>query len=460
MSAQNGRPTTTGYFRVFGEGGFFTIEPQNIKAILATQFKDFGLGDRRNGNFAPLLGRGIFSSDGDEWLHARNLLRPQFARDLVSDLDLEEEHVRNMMRAIPADSSGWTDVIDLEPIFFRLTIDSATEFLFGQSVDSQLSSLPDYVASKGSLDVKEQDFAMSFDKAQQCIATASRMGEFYWIVYDKAFKENCKRCHDFIDKYVELALSKEKVGIPSNPQEKQKYCFLDALVESTRDPIELRSHMLSILLAGRDTTASLLSYVFMTFTQQPDIFEKLRAIILENFGTYNNPKNLSFSNLKACSYLQWVLHETLRLYPVVPVDGRRALRDTTIPTGGGPDGTEPLYVRKGQQVDYSVYAMHRRKDLWGADAEDFRPERWEARKSGWEYLPFNGGPRICIGQQFALTEAGYVMVRLLQRFEKIEPLGNVWESKERGGEGVIKHALTLTMCPYGGVNVRMKEAAA
>lgn len=363
-----------------------------------------------------------------------------------------------MMRVIPTHKDGWTDITNLQPLFFRLTIDSATEFLFGDSVDSQLSSLPDYVSSKPPMAVSEQDFAVSFDKAQGTIATASRLGEGYWLVYDKTFREHCKRCHDFIDHYVNLALSKEKTSTQTTSHGKEKYVFLDALVESSRDPVELRSHMISILLAGRDTTASLLSYVFMLFTQHPDVYAKLRTVITEEFGAYSNPKNLTFANLKGCNYLQWILNETLRLYPVVPVDGRRALRDTTLPTGGGPDGTAPVYVQKDEQVDYSVYIMHRRKDLWGPDADEFKPSRWNGRKSGWEYLPFNGGPRICIGQQFALTEAGYVITRLAQRFEKIEGVGNTWEAPEKGGLGWVRHALSLTACPSDGVKVRMKEA--
>lgn len=362
------------------------------------------------------------------------------------------------MRVIPVNKDGWTDVTNLQPMFFRLTIDSATEFLFGESVDSQLSCLPDYVSSRPPMAVNEQEFAISFDRAQNTLAQGARLGEGYWLAYDKAFKEHCDRCHTFIDHYVQLALSKEKGAASTTSHGKQRYVFLDALAQSTRDPVELRSHMISILLAGRDTTASLLSYVFMVFTQHPDVYDKLRAIVLEEFGTYNQPKNLTFSNLKSCNYLQWILNETLRLYPVVPVDGRRALRDTTIPSGGGPDGRSPVYVRKGQQVDYSVYVMHRRKDLWGPDAEEFRPGRWDGRKSGWEYLPFNGGPRICIGQQFALTEAGYVIVRLAQRFEVIEGVGNSWEGKEKGGAGFVRHALSLTKCPSDGVHVRMKEA--
>jgi hypothetical protein len=79
------------------------------------------------------------------WEHSRALLRPQFAREQVSDLDLEERHVKDMMRVIPMGRDGWTDVFDIKTLFFRLTLDSATEFLFGESVDSQLTmGIPDY----------------------------------------------------------------------------------------------------------------------------------------------------------------------------------------------------------------------------------------------------------------------------------------------------------------------------
>lgn len=99
---------------------------------------------------------------------------------------------------------------------------------------------------------------------------------------------------------------------------------------------------------------------------------------------------------------------------------RFANKNTTIPVGGGPDGKSPIFIPKGAIVAYSIYSMHRRKDLYGEDADDYRPERWEDLRAGWGYLPFNGGPRICVGQQFALTEAGYTIVRVVQEFESIE----------------------------------------
>jgi len=362
-----------------------------------------------------------------------------------------------MMQALPVNSNGWTDVTDLKPLFFRLTLDSATEFLFGESVDSQLAALTGYTSSKAPTLVSEQEFAISFDQAQSRIAVGSRLGKAYWLVYDKKFRENCNRCHTFIDYYVQRVLSGKKTS-QKTANGKEKYVFLDALAEATRDPAELRFQSISILLAGRDTTASLLSYVFVLLSQHTDVYRKLRAAVTDQFGTFTNPKNLGFENLKSCNYLQWVMNETLRLYPVVPLDNRCALRDTTLPVGGGPDGTAPVYIKKGMQADYSVYVMHRRKDLWGPDADEFRPERFDGRKSGWEFLPFNGGPRICMGQQFALTEAGFVIARMVQRFEEIESAGNPWDSVEKGGLGYVRHAVSLSSCPADGVKVRMKEA--
>ena len=102
-----------------------------------------------------------------------------------------------------------------------------------------------------------------------------------------------------------------------------------------------------------------------------------------------------------------IIPSVLRLYPSVPINMRQATKATVLPVGGGPNGSSPILVRKGEAVSYSVYAMHRRKDLYGEDADQFRPDRWEPgsakgpdlRHIGWGYLPFNGGPRVCLGRK-------------------------------------------------------------
>jgi cytochrome P450 len=295
-----------------------------------------------------------------------------------------------MILALPTRADGWTDLVDLQPLNFRLTIDSASEFLFGESVNSQLAALPggDDVSSAR---LDDAAFVTAFELSQDIIAKAFRFNDWYSIGLTKQYYAACKVCHRYIDRFVRQGLSHEKRLF--EPKTGDKYVFLEALAAQTTDPVEIRDQLLSILVAGRDTTASLLSFLFLVLSQNQDVFRKLRQIIVKEFGTYDAPKNVTFSNLKACSYLQWCLNETLRLYPTVPLNSRRSIVDTTLPRGGGPDGLSPVFVPKGTEVNYSVYATHRNEAFWGKDASEFRPERWNGRKPGFEYLPFNGGPR-------------------------------------------------------------------
>lgn len=351
--------------------------------------------------------------------------------------------------------NGWTSQIDLSPLFFRLTLDSATEFLFGQSVDSQIAALPGAVQkTKKPGELDWTGFAACFDAGTNALGVRGRLADLYWLYNPKHFHDNIKEVHRFADYYVNLALTTDLSSLKEDNLEKggkkEKYIFLKELVQATRDPVELRSQLLNILLAGRDTTAGLLGFTFYSLVRHPKIFKKLRETILEDFGSYESPKTITFETLKGCSYLQYVLSETLRLYATVPFNSRRATRDTSLPRGGGPDGNSPIYVKKGMEVNYSCHIMHHREDLWGADVEEFKPERWQGRRPGWEFLPFNGGPRICLGQQFALTEAGYVIVRMLQKFDAIE----TFES-----DPITRHAYGLTTAPLR-LPVRFHEAAA
>lgn len=127
---------------VLGKDGFATIDEQNIRAMLGTQFPEFDLGAPRIDNFQPFLGPGIFAQDGKDWERSRALIRPQFARDNLSDLEMEERHFHILLKALPeTGQDGWLDEVDIQPLLFRFTLDTATEFLLGQSVDSQLAGI-------------------------------------------------------------------------------------------------------------------------------------------------------------------------------------------------------------------------------------------------------------------------------------------------------------------------------
>jgi cytochrome P450 len=157
-------------------------------------------------------------------------------------------------------------------------------------------------------------------------------------------------------------------------------------------------------------------------SRQPEILARLRREII----SYVGDEAPTYEQLKEMKYLKAIINESQRLYPIVPINARQAAEDITLPHGGGVDETAPAFVPKGAIVVMNLWSMHRRTEIYGADAAEFNPSRWldqEAEsplRPGWGYLPFSGGPRVCIGQQFALTETGYVVVRLLQAFPKIE----------------------------------------
>ncbi|GIC86002.1 cytochrome P450 [Aspergillus udagawae] len=424
-----------------------TADPKNIQAILATQFKDFELGPFRRNMFNPVIGKGIFTTDGMDWQHSRSLLRPQFTRGQVANLELEERHVQHLLDRLPIQSDSWTCTVDLAPLFFNLTLDSATEFLFGQSVNSQIASSKEYQGLKPGESTQDglpdgYSFGQAFDRANGVVAYRGRLMSLYFLYNPAQFRKDCAEIQRFARYYVNLALtgglqSGEDKSAPGD-QNDSGYVFLREVAKETKDPEELRTQLLNILLAGRDTTAGLLGWTFYLLSRHVDVYEKLRTVIIETFGGFSGNTTITFESLKSCSYLQNVLSEVLRLHPVVPENGRRAVRNTTLPRGGGPDGTSPVYIRAGEEVAYNVHVMHHRKDIWGDDADEFRPERWTGRKPGWEFLPFNGGPRICLGQQFALTEAGYVVVRMLQRFDRVENMDM---------STVVKHKYTSTTAP-------------
>ncbi|KAK5681002.1 hypothetical protein LTS10_006762 [Elasticomyces elasticus] len=406
-----------------------TIEPANLQAFLATQFDEFETGKQRYLQLAPILGRSIFTSDGAFWAHSRALFRPQFSRDNINDLEATEKASKALTTAVgPVNSTGWTRNVDLSPMFFNFTLDTASEFLFGESAESQAAMM---AAENGqdSGDVGGAQFRRDFEMVGEQLINRIRLFSLYWLSDSFEFRRAAGRVKAFTEKYVQAALNTVNTG----KVEGKKETLLSRLASQTQDREELRNQTLAILFAGRDTTASLLGWSFLRLSLHPEVVEKLRSVILSDFP---DDQPITFAALKDCRYLRHFINEVLRLHPTVPVNGRTAMKNTTLPLGGGPDEKSPVAIRKGQAVGFSVYLMHRRKDLWGEDALEFKPERWEQKIPAWQFLPFLGGPRVCIGQQFALVEASYLIVRLLQRYDKIEPVDTALMKKGRKGLGL------------------------
>ena len=271
---------------------YITIEPENLKTIMATKFKDWNLPDRRKSAFQPLLGDGIFTTDGAAWHHSRELLRPNFVRSQIGDLATFEGHVRQLIEAIPKDGS----TVDLQELFFRLTIDSATEFLFGESTNSLASS-----------NVSNTRFAEAWNRAQESTGEIARTGMLGKLFRNATtFSEDVKYVHDFVDRFVQRGLDYRKAHDLEKAEGKseERYVFLHELVKQTNDPMQLRSELLNILLAGRDTTASLLSNTWFILSRRPDIWERLQSEV-ETLGG----ETPTFAQIKDMKYLRQVLNE-------------------------------------------------------------------------------------------------------------------------------------------------------
>ena len=397
----------------------------------------WNFGARRDISF-PMFGDGIFVQEGAAWKHSRELLRPQFHFKQYDDLDVFKQSVDDLINILPKEGG----IVDLQPLFFRLTLDTTTAFLFGESVRS--------LTSPG--DAGEETFAEAFNTAQKFVAKKFRLADIHWLIGGKEFRKACSNLRRFADQLIDRNLSRP------DSKDERRYVFLNALARETPDRTTLRDQIINILAAGRDTTACLLSWTFFLLVRHPSVLKKLRAEINSKRG---DKADLNRQDVRDLHYLQNVLKETLRLYPSIPLNTRTASRTTVLPLGGGPDRKSPILVRKGTSVAYSIYAMHRRPDLYGMDAEIFRPERWDEDmpmnqdpiKQRWGYLPFHGGPRVCLGMDFALTEAAYTVVRIFQTFRTIRLAGGSPVELT----GVEKQTITLTVASANGCVVELER---
>ncbi|KAJ7634636.1 cytochrome P450 monooxygenase pc-3 [Roridomyces roridus] len=450
-----------------------TSEPAYIKAVLATEFDNYWKGPIDEDRGKSLLGTGVFNTDDEMWQFHRKITRPYFSRDRISDFDTFDTHANNAIgQAAARLRQGYA--VDIQDAIARFTLDSATEFLFGKSVDSLSAGLP-YPASSSQtnppsfLEHSSNRFVNAFMEGQKLHVYRSPFGS-KWAL-NEFWHDKIKPHRDVIDQFIEPILNDaltEKARADVDPKSEPD-TLLSHLVQETEDKQIIRDEILNILVAGRDTTSSLLTFAVYMLAEHPEMGERLRAEIIDKVGN----RRPTHDDIKAMPYLRAFINETLRLYPPVPADARSSKKATTWPamTPGG----KPFYVPAKAKIVYFVFLMHRRKDLWGPDALDFDPDRFIDGRlqkylipNPYIFLPFNAGPRICLGQQFAYQEASFFLVRLLQRFksfvlapdaqpEETKPPSSWKECPLRSREKIM-FGTSLTMYAKGGLWVRMEEA--
>lgn len=147
---------------------------------------------------------------------------------------------------------------------------------------------------------------------------------------------------NFIKPYIETVLSMSSAELGQKLSKRET--FLYAPTRFTRDPQVLRDQLVAVLLAGRDTTASTLSFCFFKLARNPEVVAKLREEIRDRLGVGTDSQKPTYNDLKTMKYLNAVINETMRLYPIVAFNVRCSLKDNTLPHGGGPDGLSPVGI--------------------------------------------------------------------------------------------------------------------
>lgn len=273
-----------------------------------------------------------------------------------------------------------------------------------------------------------------------------------------AYRKACSDLGSIMDNFIAACIENAQTRLKENGNEPTN--VIEGLVVNGHDFQYITNQCRHLIIAGFETTSALLGFTFALVESKPLVFKQLRSKALSWFGTEGMPRQpVNFENLKNNKYMQWVINEALRLYPSGPSIQRVAVQDTVLPRGGGPDGNSPIAAPKGSTVQLGIYLCHRRKDLWGADAAEFKPERWEGRKKHYDFNPFLAGPQICIGrecflhlllnapannreEQYSMTQVAFVLTRFLMRYDTMEkPIGQDnlrkgWQTVLTPGDGV------------------------
>lgn len=402
----------------------YTTDPVNIEYILKTNFINYTKGGYNTYVMRDLFGNGIFTVDGVKWRHQRKLASFEFSTKVLRDFStvIFKSNTAKLAKTISLLAAA-EKTMNLQDLLMKSTFDSIFKVGFGFDLDTLSGS-----------DEASNRFMKAFDDSNGLVYW--RFVDLLWKVKrylnigsEAALKENIRIVDNFV---YELIRNKREQMEDGNLYKED--ILSRFLMESKNDPENmtdeyLRDISLSFVIAGKDTSANTLTWFFYKLCKHPLIQEKvaeeLRAAIESNHHTSMDEFGLKLTEdaLEKMHYLHAALSETLRLYPAVPIDSKSAEKDDVLPDG--------FKIKKGDGVGYMPYPMGRMTYIWGEDAEEFRPERWLKNgvfqpESPFKFTAFQGGPRICLGKEFAYRQMK-IMAAFLVYFFKFKLVD---ESKE------------------------------
>ncbi len=379
------------HFKIGYYAGYLLNHPDYIRQVLVTNYSNYSKDNYNYEKLRPVLGNGLITSDGDHWRHHRQVMQPAFSRKRLGQLcevtanitrDRVDQWFEYAAKSLPVNMSQ-----ELE----KLTLQVVTESLFGTDATSSMDAI------RETFSILNEDIAYRFKnvfvpplwvptKRNRVFSQArDTLDQIVYKIIDSR-RGKAESRNDLLGNL--LAAQKEQ----SDPKQ-----FTDR---------QIRDEVMTLLLAGHETTANLLMWTFYLISRHPEVEQKVRM----ELDSVLDGRDPAFEDLPDLVYTKMVLQESLRLFPPVWIISRKAVRSDRI---GGYD------IPEGSTVTVCLYTLHRHPDFWEAPGqfqpERFAPERSEDRPQ-YAYLPFGGGPRSCIGKHFAMMEAQIIMAIIFRRF--------------------------------------------
>ncbi|KAK0563646.1 hypothetical protein OC844_002094 [Tilletia horrida] len=446
-----------GQFSILGQGNaLFLSRPEYIEAIQKTHFDNFVKGAFFRARLEDVLGQnGIFIADGQIWRHARKTASHIFAAGqfrnwvqvvvheeldkIVSILDAAATTTLTSTGNTPRQDSDKVSagIITVPDLFFRYTLSSFSRMAFSSDVGC-LTHDPACLKTP-------VPFATAFDYAQVVINKRVLMPAFRMIEAingtGKRMKKATATIREFAGGIIEQRLRNAQTQAPNHEHgsiaklaQKDGKDLLDLFLESSQDREELLTVVLNFLIAGRDTTAQLLSWFFYEMMAHPEHLDEIRRELEEVLGDCPaEGYRLPYDRMRDVPYTFACITEALRLHPSVPKNAKRCIKDTLlVPSGPNPTRLPPLQVYKGESVGWSDWVMARLPEVWGPDCEEYKPSRFLEEEvdsatgvkrrtvrqySQWQQHMFNGGPRLCLGMNLANYEALSLVAAVVPLFD-------------------------------------------
>ena len=399
-------------FRLIGQGDVYALgHPDYLKRVLLADREQF----RKSDDFRIAFGEGLLTVEGEEWRRQRDTLQPFFTRDSV------RTYADEMGEQIRRRTDRWADgqEFDLQERFTRMTLDVLFATVFGRELE---------------LDGDERLRRAAEDLHEWFVPTSYVLPN--WIPTPS--RRRFARAKSAIESEADRLLAEAAGDAPADPSEAEDLLSLLVGIRETGDAAMLsderiRDQMVTITFAGHDTTTGTLTFACWALATHPEVRERFHAEV----DALDGPPTLA--DLNALPVTERVITETLRLYPPVYVLPRVSTTDMKM---GG------YHIPEGERVNTALWQIQRDERFF-EDPHEFRPSRWDsdlrAEIPDFAYAPFGGGPRICIGREFALLEAKLALATIGRQF-RLTWLGDN-EQRATGIEPPTAAQMTLRMEP-------------